>query len=106
MPPREADLEVAGERRGGDVALEVDPELRVRAADRPALGIDDDVGAARVRERDQRVGGEGRLARGRAGAEVVEALPAPAEPRMTTSTTRNANAEAKRPTKPISAVRL
>ena len=54
----------------------MDGELRIRARDRPTLGVDDNVGAARIAERNQRVGGEGGLARGRAGTEVVEALAA------------------------------
>ena len=75
-PAREAELEVSGERRGGDVALEVDSDLRVRARDRPGLGIDDHVRASGFLERGQRVRGERRLARRRTAAELVEALPA------------------------------
>src|SRR5262245_38374190 len=75
-PAREGDLEVAHERRGGDVALEVNAELRLRSRKRPTPRIDDDVSATRILKRGHRVRREGRLARLLRGTELVEALAA------------------------------
>src|SRR6185295_17495178 len=73
---READLEIARESRGRDVALEADTELRVRPGDLPAPALQHDVRAPRVAKRGEGVSGERGPAGRRAGPEVVEALAA------------------------------